>query len=85
MTRVFIGGSRHITRLEADVRRLFGEPKTENLVNVSGQINGSTTAYRFWPGKIHFARSITISTEHGNQNDTPANYSSLVYYYYSSP
>jgi hypothetical protein len=61
---------------------LFGEPKTENLINIYGQINGSTTAYRFWPGKIHFKDSITISTEHGNHNDTPANYSSLVYYYY---
>lgn len=61
---------------------LFGEPKTEDLVNVFGQINASTTAYRFWPGKIHFAKSIRISTEHGNHNDTPANYSSLVYYYY---
>jgi hypothetical protein len=61
---------------------LFGEPKTENLVNIDGQINGSTTMYRFWPGKIHFAKSISISSEHGNQNDTPANYSSLVYYYY---
>lgn len=64
---------------------LFGEPKTEGLVNIDGQINGSTTAYRFWPGKIHFAKSITISTEHGNHNDTPANYSSLVYYYYEVP
>ena len=33
-------------------------------------------------GKIHFKKSITISTEHGNHNNTPANYSSLVYYYY---
>ena len=61
---------------------LFGEPKTRDLIDVFGQINGSTTVYRFWPGKIHFAQSIRISTEHGNQNDTPANYSSLVYYYY---
>ncbi len=61
---------------------LFGQPKTENLIDVYGQVNGSTTAYRFWPGKIHFTKSITISTEHGNHNDTPANYSSLVYYYY---
>jgi hypothetical protein len=61
---------------------LFGQPKTENLIDVFGQINGSTTAYRFWPGKIHFKKSITISTEHGDHNDTPANYSSLVYYYY---
>jgi len=61
---------------------LFGQPKTEGLIDVFGQVNGSTTAYRFWPGKIHFKRSIRISTEHGNQNDTPANYSSLVYYYY---
>jgi len=61
---------------------LFGEPKTENLVNVFGQVNGSTTVYRFWPGKIPFTKSIRISTEHGNHNDTPANYSSLVYYYY---
>ena len=61
---------------------LFGEPKTEGLIDVYGQVNGSTTAYRFWPGKIHFQRSIVISTEHGNNNDTPANYSSLVYYYY---
>ena len=48
----------------------------------SGYINGSTTVYRFWPGKIPFKKSIRISTEHGNQNDTPANYSSLVYYYF---
>ncbi|MBE0537544.1 MAG: DUF2961 domain-containing protein [Phycisphaerae bacterium] len=61
---------------------LFGQPKTEGLVDVFGQVNGSTTMYRFWPGKIHFRESIRISTEHGNQNDTPANYSSLVYYYY---
>jgi len=62
---------------------LFGQPKTEGLIDVFGQVNGSTTAYRFWPGKIHFRDSITISTEHGNHNDTPANYSSLVYYYYT--
>jgi D-arabinan exo alpha-(1,3)/(1,5)-arabinofuranosidase (non-reducing end) len=61
---------------------LFGQPKTENLIDVFGQVNGSTTAYRFWPGKIPFQKSIRISTEHGNHNDTPANYSSLVYYYY---
>lgn len=61
---------------------LFGQPKTENLIDVFGQVNGSTTVYRFWPGKIHFSHAITISTEHGNMNDTPANYSSLVYYYY---
>ena len=61
---------------------LFGEPKTQDLIDVFGQVNGSTTAYRFWPGKIHFRKSITISTEHGNHNDTPANYSSLVYYYH---
>lgn len=61
---------------------LFGQPKTEGLIDVFGQVNGSTTAYRFWPGKIHFKKSILISTEHGNHNDTPANYSSLVYYYY---
>jgi len=60
---------------------LFGQPKTRDLVDVFGQVNGSTTAYRFWPGKIHFDKSIRISTEHGNQNDTPANYSSLVYFY----
>jgi hypothetical protein len=60
---------------------LFGQPKTKDLIDVFGQVNGSTTVYRFWPGKIHFKKSITISTEHGNHNDTPANYSSLVYYY----
>jgi hypothetical protein len=61
---------------------LFGEPKTRDLVDVFGQVNGATTVYRFWPGKIPYAGSIRISTEHGNQNDTPANYSSLVYYYF---
>jgi len=61
---------------------LFGEPKTENLINVFGQVNGSTTVYRFWPGKIPYAQSIRISTEHGNNNDTPANYASLIYYYF---
>jgi hypothetical protein len=48
---------------------------------VFGQVNGSTTAYRFWPGGIPLRKSIRISTEHGNHNDTPVNYSSLVYYY----
>jgi hypothetical protein len=61
---------------------LFGQPKTKDLIDIFGQVNGSTTMYRFWPGKIHFETSIRISTEHGNHNDTPANYSSLVYYYY---
>lgn len=61
---------------------LFGQPKTKDLIDVFGQVNGSTTAYRFWPGKIHFRNSIRISTEHGHDNDTPANYSSLVYYYF---
>jgi len=61
---------------------LFGAPKSAGLINVFGQVNGSVTAYRFWPGKIHFDNAIRISTEHGNHNDTPANYSSLVYYYY---
>jgi hypothetical protein len=61
---------------------LFGQPKTQDLVDVFGQVNGATTMYRFWPGKIHFDTSIRISTEHGHGNDTPANYSSLVYYYY---
>ena len=61
---------------------LFGEPKTEGLIDIFGQVNGSTTVYRFWPGTIPFAKRITISTEHGNNNDTPANYSSLVYYYF---
>lgn len=61
---------------------LFGEPRTENLIDVFGQVNGSTTVYRFWPGGVPFHESIRISTEHGNQNDTPANYSSLVYYYF---
>jgi hypothetical protein len=61
---------------------LFGEPKTKNLCNIFGQTNGSTTVYRFWPGTIPFKKNIRLSTEHGNQNDTPANYSSVVYYYF---
>jgi hypothetical protein len=61
---------------------LFGQPRTENLIDVFGQVNGSTTMYRFWPGKIHFDSAIKISSEHGNHNDTPANYSSLVFYYF---
>ena len=44
--------------------------------------NSLTKVYRFWPGRIPHANSIRISTEHGNNNDTPANYSSLVYYYF---
>jgi len=50
---------------------LFGEPKTENLIDVFGQVNGSTTVYRLWPGKIPYAKSIRISTEHGNNNAPP--------------
>ena len=61
---------------------LFGEPKTENLIDVFGQVNGSTTVYRFWPGKIPHANSIRISTKHGNNNDTPATYFALVYCYF---
>ncbi len=60
----------------------FDGTYSQLYIDVYGQVNGATTAYRFWPGKIHFTKSITISTEHGNHNDTPANYSSLVYYYY---
>jgi len=61
---------------------LYGLPKSTGLINISGQINGSVTAYRFWPGKIPFNKSIRISTEHGTENNRSANYSSLVYYYF---
>lgn len=61
---------------------LYGLPKSMGLIDVFGQINGSVTVYRFWPGKIPFKRSIRISTEHGTENNRPANYSSLVYYYF---
>lgn len=61
---------------------LYGLPKSTGLINVFGQTNGSVTAYRFWPGKIPFKKSIIISTEHGTENNRPANYSSLVYYYF---
>lgn len=61
---------------------LFGMPKSVGLVNIYGQINASVTAYRFWPGKIPFKKSILISTEHGTENKKAANYSSLVYYYF---
>jgi len=61
---------------------LYGLPKSTGLTNISGQINGSVTMYRFWPGKIPFKESITISTEHGTENNRAANYSSLVYFYF---
>jgi len=61
---------------------LFGEPKTTGLRDIYGQINGSTTVYRIWPGGIPFQKSVAVRTEHGNQNDTPANYSSVVFYYF---
>jgi len=61
---------------------LFGMPKSTNLINISGQINGSVTAYRFWPGTIPFKQSIKISTEHGTENKKIANYSSVVFYYF---
>lgn len=67
------------SRIECEAKDFFGGQY--GLIDVFGQVNGSTTAYRFWPGKIHFNKSILISTEHGNHNDTPADYSSLVYYY----
>lgn len=60
---------------------LFGEPRTLAPVNIGGQLNASTTTYRFWPGGLPFRRSIRFGTEHGNQNDTPANYSSVVWWY----
>lgn len=61
---------------------LFGEPKTTDLRDIFGQVNGSTTVYRIWPGGIPFRKSIAFQHEHGNQNDTPANYSSVVFYYF---
>ncbi|MDO9254303.1 MAG: DUF2961 domain-containing protein [Bacteroidales bacterium] len=61
---------------------LFGAPKSQNLKMVDGQINGSVTTYRFWPGKIPFSQSINMSIEHGTNNDRAANYSSLVYFYF---
>lgn len=61
---------------------LYGLPKSTGLINITGQTNGSVTVYRFWPGKIPFKKSILISTEHGTENKKPANYSSLVYYYF---
>jgi hypothetical protein len=59
---------------------LFGEP-SKDLLDIFGQVNGSTTVYRFWPGNPLLPVD-SRSTEHGHQNDTPANYSSLVYYYF---
>ena len=46
---------------------LLGKPKAESLIDVFGQVNGSTTAYRFWPGKIPYTNSIRTSTKHGKQ------------------
>ena len=61
---------------------LFGLPKTTNVEFHTERVNGSATMYRFWPGKIPFKKQIRISSEHGTENGVPANYSSLVYYYY---
>ena len=61
---------------------LTAQDDLRTQLDIFGQVNGSTTVYRFWPGKIHYAQSIRISTEHGHENDTPANYSSVVYYYF---
>ena len=63
---------------------LSGAPKSKDLIMVDGQINGSCTTYRFWPGKIPFRKSIDMSIEHGTNNGRAANYSSLVYYYFIS-
>ncbi len=61
---------------------LFGLPKSTNLRMIEGQMNGSCTTYRFWPGKLPFKKSIHMSVEHGTNNTLPANYSSLVWYYF---
>ncbi|KPL10586.1 hypothetical protein AMJ85_05505 [candidate division BRC1 bacterium SM23_51] len=66
----------------AQLGYLCGEPKTTGLRDIFGQINGSTTVYRIWPGGIPFKKSVVFRHEHGNQNDTPANYSSVVFYYF---
>ena len=41
MTRVFIGGSRHITRLEADVRRRLDRIVEKGLLVVIGDANAA--------------------------------------------
>ncbi|HDL18544.1 MAG TPA: DUF2961 domain-containing protein, partial [Bacteroidetes bacterium] len=61
---------------------LFGLPKATGLKNIGGQLNGSVTVYRFWPGGIPFRKWIKISTEHGTENKKTANYSSLVFFYF---
>ena len=61
---------------------LYGVPRSTGLKDIFGQINGSVTMYRFWPGTIPFKESIRISTEHGTENGRAGNYSSVVYYYF---
>lgn len=60
---------------------MHGEPKTTDLTQVDFQWSAATTVYRFFVGGVPFQNGISVSTEHGNRNDTDAMYSSVAYYY----
>lgn len=60
---------------------MHGEPATRDLTQVDFQWNASTTVYRFFPGGVPYQSHITVSTEHGVDNQAPAMYSSVAYYY----
>jgi hypothetical protein len=60
---------------------MHGEPVTRDLKAIDFQWNASTSVYRFFVGGVPYQSRIIVSTEHGVNNEVPAMYSSVAYYY----
>lgn len=68
MTKVFIGGSRHITRLEAEVRRRLDRIVEKGLPVVIGDANGADKAVQRCLSDRHFEKIEVFSTDESPRN-----------------
>jgi hypothetical protein len=59
---------------------MHGEPSARLIEKSGVQYNADIALYRIWPG-VSFAGSLRMTMEHGNENQVPASYESLVFYY----
>ena len=69
MTRVFIGGSRHITRLEADVRRRLDRIVEKGLPVVIGDANGADKAVQRYLSEQKFERVEVYCADESPRNN----------------
>ena len=69
MTRVFIGGSRHITRLEAEVRRRLDRIVEKGLPVVIGDANGADKAVQRYLSDRQFQRVEVFSADESPRNN----------------